>query len=373
MKTKAAVLFEQPGKWEVLEVDLDGPEEFEVLVEFAACGLCHSDDHIAVGDIKMAHLPYCGGHEGAGVVLEVGPGVRSLVAGDHIVTSFIPGCGKCRWCASGQQNLCDYGALIGTGSQMDGTFRMHAGDLDVGQGSLLSAFSRHSVLPEWSCIKVDRDIPLLTAALVGCAVPTGWGSAVNAAQVSPGDVVIVMGVGGVGINAVQGASHAGAAHVVAVDPVAFKRETALELGATAAFASMNEATEHIRDLTNGQGADATIITVGVITSEHVGQGFTSIRKGGTVVVTGMGNKDETGIPASLFELTMYQKRIQGCLYGMMSPSKDVPRLLRYYQSGHLKLDEIVTRSYPLEQINDGYAAMHAGEVIRGVIDYTLDG
>jgi len=360
MKTKAAVIFEQPGKWEVLEVDLDGPQEFEVLVEFAACGLCHSDDHIAVGDMMMSHLPYCGGHEGAGVVLEVGPGVRSLVAGDHIVTSFIPGCGKCRWCASGQQNLCDYGALIAIGSQMDGTFRMHVGDVDVAQGSLLSAFSRHSILPEWSCIKIDRDIPLLTAALVGCAVPTG-------------DVVIVMGVGGVGINAVQGASHAGAAHVVAVDPVAFKREMALKLGATAAFASIEEATEHIRDFTNGQGADATIITIGVVTSAHVGQGFSSVRKGGTVVVTGMGNKDETGIPASLFELTMYQKRIQGCLYGMMSPSKDVPRLLAYYQTGHLKLDEIVTRTYPLEQINDGYAAMHAGEVIRGVIDYTMDG
>ena len=372
MKTKAAVLFEQPGKWEVLEVDLDGPQEYEVLVEFAACGLCHSDDHLATGDMMLGHLPYCGGHEGAGVVLEVGPGVRSLAVGDHIVTSFIPGCGKCRWCASGQQNLCDCGALLMTGSQMDGTYRMHIGDIDIGQGSLLSVFAQHSILPEWSCIKVARDIPLLTAALVGCAVPTGWGSAVNAAQVGPSDVVIVMGVGGVGINAVQGAAHAGAAHVVAVDPVALKRDTALKLGATAAFATIDEATAHIQDLTNGQGADATIITIGVVTSEHVGQGFSSIRKGGTLVVTGMGKKTEIGIPAALFELTMYQKRIQGCLYGMMSPSKDVPRLLSLYQSGHLKLDEIVTRTYPLEQINEGYAAMHAGEVIRGVVDYTID-
>jgi NDMA-dependent alcohol dehydrogenase len=373
MKTTAAVIFEQPGKWEVLEVDLDGPKKYEVLVEFAACGLCHSDDHIAKGDMMMSHLPYCGGHEGAGIVLEVGGGVRSLEVGDHIVTSFIPGCGKCRWCASGQQNLCDYGALIAIGSQMDGTFRMHVGGADVAQGSLLSAFSRHSILPEWSCIKINRDIPLLAAALVGCAVPTGWGSAVNAAQVSPGDVVIVMGVGGVGINAVQGAAHAGAAHVVAVDPVALKRDTALKLGATAAFAGIDEAQEYVQDFTNGQGADATIITIGVVTSSHVGQGFSSIRKGGTVVVTGMGNKDEMGIPAGLFELTMYQKRIQGCLFGMMSPSKDVPRLLSLYQTGHLKLDELVSRTYPLEQINEGYVDMHAGEVIRGVIDYTLAG
>jgi S-(hydroxymethyl)glutathione dehydrogenase/alcohol dehydrogenase len=253
---------------------------------------------------------------------------------------------------------------------MDGTYRMHIGDTNVGQGSLLSAFSRHSVLPEWSCIKIAADIPLLTAALVGCAVPTGWGSAVNAAQVSPGEAVIVMGVGGVGINAVQGAAHAGAAHVIAVDPVALKRDTALKLGATAAFATIAEAREYVSDFTNGQGADATIITIGVVTSAHVGEGFSSIRKGGTVVVTGMGKMNEVGIPVGLFELTMYQKRIQGCLYGMMSPSKDVPRLLSYYKSGHLKLDELVTRTYTLEQINDGYADMHAGEVIRGVIDYT---
>jgi S-(hydroxymethyl)glutathione dehydrogenase/alcohol dehydrogenase len=371
MKTKAAVLFEQPGKWEVTEVDLDPPQDFEVLVEFAACGMCHSDDHVATNDMQLGYLPYCGGHEGAGTVLEVGPGVRSLKSGDHIVTSFIPGCGKCRWCASGMQNLCDYGALMMTGSQMDGTYRMHIGDVNVGQGSLLSAFSKHSILPEWSCIKVDSDLPMLTAALVGCAVPTGWGSAVNAAQVSPGDVVIVMGVGGVGINAVQGAAHAGAAHVVAVDPVAFKQETALKLGATAAFSSIDEAREHVRDLTNGQGADATIITIGVVTGAHVGDGFSSIRKGGVVVVTGMGKMAESGLPVGLFELTMYQKRIQGCLYGMMSPSKDVPRLLGLYQSGHLKLDEIVTRTYPLEQINEGYTAMHAGEVMRGVLDYSL--
>jgi S-(hydroxymethyl)glutathione dehydrogenase/alcohol dehydrogenase len=373
VKTKAAVLFEQPGAWVVSEVDLDPPQEYEVLVEFAACGLCHSDDHLAKGDMQLGHLPYCGGHEGAGVVLEVGPGVRGLAVGDHIVTSFIPGCGKCRWCAGGQQNLCDNGALLMTGSQMDGSFRMHIGDTDVGQGSLLSCFAQHSVLPEWSCIKIAPDIPLLTAALVGCAVPTGWGSAVNAAQVSPGDVVIVSGVGGVGINAVQGAAHAGAAHVVAVDPAPLKRATALKLGGTAAFATIEEARDHVRELTNGQGADAAIVTIGVVTSADVADAFTSIRKGGTVVVTGMGKKTEIGIPVGLFELTMYQKRVQGCLYGMMSPSKDVPRLLGLYQTGHLKLDEIVTRTYPLEQINDGYVDMHAGDVVRGVIDYSLGG
>jgi Zn-dependent alcohol dehydrogenase len=249
---------------------------------------------------------------------------------------------------------------------------MHIGDTDVAQGSLLSAFARNSILPEWSCIKIDPDIPLLAAALVGCAVPTGWGSAVNAAQVEPGHVVIVIGIGGVGINAVQGAAHAGAAHVVAVDPVPLKRQTALALGATAAFATLDEGREYVRDFTNGQGADSAIVTIGVVTSAVIADGFSAVRKGGVVVVTAMGNKADIGIPVSLFELTMYQKRIQGALYGMMAPSKDVPRLLGLYRTGHLKLDEIISRTYSLNQINEGYVDMHAGEVIRGVIDFTKE-
>ncbi len=323
--------------------------------------------------MTVGHLPYCGGHEGAGIVVEVGPGVHDLAVGDHIVTSFVPGCGRCRWCASGMQNLCDTGALMMTGTQLDGTFRMHLGETDVAQGAFLGAFSHHAVLPEWSCVKIQTDIPLLTAALVGCGVPTGWGSAVNGAQVAPGDVVIVMGVGGIGINAVQGSAHAGASHVIAVDPVELKRETALKMGATAAFASIDEAAEEARALTNGQGADAAIVTIGVVTSEHLGQGFAAIRKGGTLVVTGLGKMTEIGVPVPLFELTMYQKRIQGVLYGMMSPSKDIPRLLGLYQTGQLKLDELITRTYTLEEINAGYADMHAGDVVRGVLDFTKAG
>ena len=182
MKTRAAVLRKVPGRWEVHTVDLDEPREHEVLVRIVAAGLCHSDDHFATGDITVGHLPFCGGHEAAGIVEAIGPGVSGLSVGDQIVTSFIPGCGRCRWCASGLQNLCDNGALMLEGTQLDGTFRMHLDGEDVAQAGLLSAFSEYSVMPEWSCIKISNDVPAEIAALLGCAVPTGWGSAVNGAE-----------------------------------------------------------------------------------------------------------------------------------------------------------------------------------------------
>ena len=367
MKTRAALMMEAPGIWDVREVDLDEPKEGEVLIKLAASGLCHSDDHVATGDLPVAVYPFAGGHEGSGIIERVGPSVRSVAPGDHVVTSFIPGCGRCRWCASGMQNLCDTGAILLFGAQLDGTYRMHLDGRPVGQMSLISTFSEYTVAPEISVVKIPPDIPLDKACLVGCGVTTGWGSAVNSGAVRPGDTVIVMGIGGIGINAVQGAKHAGASNIIAVDPVAFKREKAQELGATHVAENMTAATALAQGMTNGQGADSAIVTVGVTKGEHVGEAFTAIRKAGTVVVTGIGNFMETGVPVNLFELALFQKRIQGSLFGASSPSKDIPRLLALYQAGVLKLDELVTRTYSLDEINEGYADMHAGRNIRGVI------
>lgn len=371
MKSRAAVLLDGPGKWDVIEVEVDEPKEFEVLVRFTHAGLCHSDDHYAQGDVPAMAYPFAGGHEGAGIVEKVGPGVRDLQVGDHVVAAFIPGCGRCTWCARGMQNLCDNGAYMMMGTQLDGTFRLHTEDgTDVGQCSLVSTFSEYSVLPEWGAIKIDDDIPLDIAALIGCGVPTGWGSSVNAAQVRPGDVVVVMGIGGIGINAVQGAKFAGASHILAVDPVEFHREKALELGATEAFVNIAQATDRAQQLTNGQGAASAIVTVGVANGEHVAEAFGAIRKAGTVVLTSMCNVTEYGIPVSLFELAMYQKRIQGSLFGMMQPTRAVPDILELWRQGNIKLEELITRRYALEEINQGYEDMHAGVNLRGVIDYS---
>jgi NDMA-dependent alcohol dehydrogenase len=370
VKSRAAVLFEAPGEWEIVEVDVDEPQDNEVLVRYVSAGLCHSDDHVAKNDVPSGHYPYCGGHEGAGIVEAIGPGVKGVKVGDHIVASFLPPCGRCRFCASGQQNLCDNGRFMMTGTQLDGTFRLHHDGQDVAQASLVSTFSEYSIVPEAAALVIDDDIPLEVASLVGCGVPTGWGSAVNAAAVRPGDVVIVMGVGGVGINAVQGAKHAGAARIIAADPVAFKRDSALKLGATDAVEGIAAATELAQSLTNGQGADSAIVTVGVATGDHVGQAVSAIRKGGTVVLTAAANVATNSIPVNLLELTMFQKRIQGSLFGMSSPTRDIPMFLDLYRQGYLALDELVTRRYRLEEINDGYADLHAGTNLRGVVDFS---
>lgn len=369
MHTRAAILTSQPGTWEVVDAELDAPGDDEVLVRVVASGLCHSDDHVAKGDGRVAHLPYCGGHEVAGTVEAVGARVTTVRRGDHVVSSFIPACGRCRPCASGRQNLCDNGALLQRGAQADGRFRLHVDGQDVARSSLIGGFAEWSVMPEWSCIKIPPDVPMPAAALLGCGVPTGWGSAVHAAAVRPGDVVVVMGVGGVGINAVQGAAHAGAAQIIAVDPVAAKRDWACRLGATDAVADMALATALVQSATNGQGADAVIITVGVLQGEHVAEAFDAVRKGGTVVVTAVAPMALDTIPISPFVLAMYEKRIQGCLYGSMAPNEAVPRLLDLYRRGRLELDALVSRTYRLEEIELGYQDMHAGRNLRGMLRF----
>lgn len=371
MKTKAAILWEQPGKWSVEEVDLDDPGPTEVLVEMAASGLCHSDDHAVTGDMPT-QLPIVGGHEGSGIVRKVGAEVHDVAVGDHVITSFIPACGTCRYCARGQQNLCDNGAIILEGTQLAGGYRMHKDGKGIGTMSTLGTFAQWQVYDRVSVVKIGDDIPLDVACLVACGVQTGYGSSVNAADVQPGDVVIVMGVGGVGMNAVQGAAAAGARHVIAVDPQPFKREQAPKFGATEVFADIAEAADFARSRTNGQGADSAIVTVGVVTHEHVGQAYQAIGKTGTVVVTGVGRPEEGVIPGlTPLDLPMMQKRIQGALYGMESPRVAMPKLLADYQAGKLKLDELITHRYRLDDINVGYADMHLGKNIRGVIDYSL--
>lgn len=367
MKSNAAIAHESGGKWEVVELDVDAPRAGELLIRMAASGMCHSDDHIITGDMPFSLYPVAGGHEGAGVVEAVGPHTEGWAVGDHVVLSFVPFCGRCRWCASGMQNLCDSGAGTMSGARPDGSFRMTLDGVPVGQMAGISTFSAYSTVSVRSAVKIPSELDLEVACLVGCGVNTGWGSAVNSAEVHPGDVVIVMGVGGIGINAVQGAADAGARVVIAVDPVEFKRTTARSLGATHTAADMAEATELARSFTNGQGADSCIVCVGVTTGAHVAEGVEAIRKGGICVATGIGKIAEVGIPVSPSQLTLYQKRIQGSLYGECSPSRDILRLLDLYGAGRLHLDELITRRYSLAQINEGYADMHAGTNIRGVI------
>jgi alcohol dehydrogenase (nicotinoprotein) len=366
MKTKAAVLWELGRDWEVVELDLDPPKEGEVLIRYVAAGLCHSDEHLRHGDI-VPRFPMVGGHEGAGIIEEVGPGVTRFKPGDHVVCSFIPVCGSCRWCSTGQQNLCDMGATILVGHLPDGTYRFHGDGQDLGGMCMLGTFSQWSTLSQFSCVKVDDDLPLETAVLVGCGVPTGWGSAVYAAKVTPGDTVLIFGIGGIGINAVQGAAHAGAANIIAVDPLANKREKAEDFGATHSVASGEEAKQLAGELTMGVGADKAIITVDVVDEQVVQDAFEGIRKGGRVVVTGLADPAKLTIQLSGAILTLFQKEVVGTLFGSSNPMYDITKLLGLYRAGQLKLDELVTRSYKLEEINQGYQDLLDGKNLRGVI------
>jgi NDMA-dependent alcohol dehydrogenase len=370
MRTRAAVIHSSPGKYEITGVDLDGPRQGELLVKMVAAGVCHSDDHIATGDIQV-NLPMAGGHEGAGVVVEVGPNTSGYEVGDHVVLSWIPSCGRCRWCASGKQNLCDLGAMTLAGARPDDpdSYRMTLDGGPLGQACGVAAFSEHTTVSVNSAVKIDKSIPLDVACLAACSVGTGWGSAVKVGQVRSGDVVIVMGIGGVGIHAVQGAAMAGAGHVIAVDPVEMKRAVALTSGATAAFADIAAAADHARSLTNGQGADVVIVCIGVTTPEHVGSAFSAIRKAGTAVITGLGDTSLVGLPLSQAELTLYEKRLTGSLYGSCAPTYDIPMLLALHRDGRLKIDEFISRRYSLDQVNEAFADMHAGEVIKGIIEF----
>ncbi|MBV8930204.1 MAG: NDMA-dependent alcohol dehydrogenase [Mycobacteriaceae bacterium] len=368
MKTKAAVLWGLNQKWEVDEVQLDDPKYAEVLVKLTASGLCHSDHHLVTGDLPMP-FPLIGGHEGAGIVAGVGPGVADLDEGDPVVFSFIPACGRCRPCAQGMSNLCELGAGILSGPQLDGTHRFHARGHDVGQFCMLGTFSEYTVVPASSVLKLDPATPLDKAALLGCGVTTGFGSAVHTGETHVGDTVVVMGVGGVGINAVQGARIAGARTIVALDPVEMKRERSREFGATHVAATVEDARQLVTELTDAAMANVCVLTVDVVEGAYIAQALSLVGKRGRVVMTGMPHPTDMSADIWLFDMLSFEKQLRGSLFGSSNPRDDIFGLLSLYQAGDLKLDELITREYSLDDLNQGYDDLLAGVNLRGLIRY----
>ncbi|KUP98142.1 Zn-dependent alcohol dehydrogenase [Thermobifida cellulosilytica] len=366
VRARGAVIHGVGEKWRVEDLRVGEPAEGEVLVKVMATGLCHSDDHVVRGDIG-AQFPQVGGHEGAGIVEQVGPGVTRVRPGDRVATLFVPVCGTCRYCATGRSYLCDSAAATRSGLAADGSARFFLEDgREVTATSRLGTFANYLVCHETQLAVVPEGTDFVAACLVSCGVLTGWGAAVNAGNVRPGDTVLVLGAGGVGMNAVQGARHAGADHVVVVDLSEFARSQAPTFGATDVFSSLEEAGERIAELTDGRGADVSVITVGRVNGDIIGQAFDLTGKDGTCVVASLGSTDKhiAVNPRSFSNLT---KTMTGSLLGNCNPVADVPRLLRMYSAGRLKLDELVTRTYSLDQINEAYDDLHAGVNIRGVI------
>ncbi len=370
MKSRAALLYGIGEDWKVEDITIDDPGPGEVMVKTKAAGLCHSDEHMVTGDMLMPHYPCIGGHEGAGEVIAVGAGVTSVAVGDHVSMSFVPSCGRCKWCVSGRSNLCDLGAkLFDVGMMTDGRMAHHKGDLDLARMCQLGTFAEHVLVSEAGIVKVEPDLPWHAAALVSCGVATGFGSSVNRAQVRPGDTVAIIGVGGVGINAVQGAKIAGAKRVIAIDPVEFKREKAMEFGATHTFSSIDEAMLAVPDLTWGDMCDKVIITVGVMKGELIEPALSLTGKGGTCVMTSVASMLDNDASLNSFMFAMMNKELKGTLFGSGNPRFEIPNLLSMYREGELKLDELVTRTYALDQINEGYQDMRDGKNIRGVIEF----
>ena len=361
---KAAVLYEEFQPLVVEELDLEGPRSGEVLVKLAASGVCHSDLHYIKG-VREHPMPVVLGHEGAGTVEEVGPNVTYARPGDHVVLSFVPTCGRCSYCVNGRHNLCEarYGLR---GSLPDGTRRLRKGDQEIYHFNGLSTFGERAVVPEDSLVLVREDAPLDKVALIGCGVPTGVGAAIHTAKVQPGSKVVVIGTGGVGLNVVQGSALAGAETIIAVDIRGPKLEHALQFGATHLVNGATEdVAERVRDITNGEMADYAFEVIGSV--EAIYQALHTTRRGGTTVIVGVA---PTGAQLTIDPDFLHQDRVlMGCTYGSCYPRADMPMLVDLYMSGKLKLDELISRTFPLEEINTAFDLLDRGEVARSIIRY----
>ena len=349
----------------VEEVELGEPGPGEVEVRLAASGVCHSDWNVVTGATANP-LPAVLGHEGSGVVGALGEGVESVVEGDHVILSWLPACGRCFYCSRGRQVLCDVAMEdMFRGTLPGGTLRLSQNGDHLHHYSYLSTFAERCIVPEGCCVRIREDASLDVAALVGCAVMTGYGAAVTRAGIRPGEAIAIFGAGGVGLSAIMGARLAGAGAIVAVDPFAFRRDTALELGATHALdPGSDDVTAFMRDLTDGRGADAAIDSAGA--PGVLAHAYAAVRRGGTVVAVGLPPEGLSAeLPAS--NLAREEKVITGSFYGSCSPQVDMPMVLDLYMNGHLPLDRLISRAYPLDEINEAFAAMNAGEVARAVI------
>jgi NDMA-dependent alcohol dehydrogenase len=370
VKTRAAVLWPGQPEWSVEEITLDPPARGEVLVRLVATGLCHSDKHFLTGGYPGSRRPVIAGHEGAGIVEAVGPGVGQVRVGDHVVLSVpLPPCGACAACLDGLPYLCERGALIGEGFQVsDGTARHHARGQDLSVFVFLGTFAEHTVVAEASCVVVDPSLPLEVACTIACAGVTGWGAALNTAEVRPGDVVVVVGAGGIGGNAIQAARFAGARDVVAVDPVPFKRRVARTLGATEAVAGLDEAMGCVGDITRGRMANKVIMAMDVGDGRLLGPALDLLGKRGRLVVVNVHPDEETTATVRLRTLQSFEKQIVGCLAGSWDGRRGIAFLADLYQRGRYDLDTIVTRTYDsLDQLSLGYQEQAAGLTVRGTI------
>jgi len=362
---KGAVLRVQGGPFIVEELEWDEPRNDEVAIRVAACGVCRSDWHNVDGNYPTEY-PVLTGHEGAGIVEKVGKDVSRVKEGDHVVMSWLPACGHCPSCISGQGQLCDRGGNLLTGVRDDGTYRIHdKKGANVGQFAFLGAFSEYVVIPEDGCIVIDKSLDLKKISLVGCRIPTGWGAVVHTAQAKQGCTALVVGLGGIGFNVLQGLKCVNAVVVIAAD-IVDKEKWAREFGATHYIdASKQNIVEEVMKIT-GIGVDYAFDCWGG-TPKVREDCVHSTRKGGTTVFIGVGKMGPVPHSFDVWNISMLQQTIKGTCYGGRSPYEMVPQLINMYKASKIKFDELITKDYKLTQVNEAYADMQAGKNISGNI------
>ena len=381
MKVRAAICEGISQPWNTVDIEIDEPHAHEVKVKMAFAGMCHSDEHLRTGDISApketleffgvdSMFPCIGGHEGAGIVEAVGPEVQGVEVGDKVAVAFIPACGRCFWCASGRQYLCDLGMSTLAGPMIsDGTWRHHYGEKNLNRMTQLGTFSEFMVVNEASLVKLDPNANLRAAALISCGISTGFGSAVDRAKVAPGEVVVVVGAGGVGSGAIQGAHIAGARAIVVVDLLESKQERAKKIGATHTTSNMIDATFLVAELTEGRMADVVILTPGVLTGDMVAPACQMGSKDARIVVTAIAPFAQDKIELNLFNMAMFNQSLLGTVFGSVSPRVQIPRLLKLYEAGMLEVDDLITNEYTIENVQQGYDDLEAGINIRGVVRF----
>jgi S-(hydroxymethyl)glutathione dehydrogenase / alcohol dehydrogenase len=362
--TRAAVLWERGQPLSVEEVELALPGPGEVLVEIKAAGVCHSDLHPAHDDWPI-RTPIVLGHEGAGIVREVGADVSHVKPGDHIVLCWAPACGACPYCREGRAVLCERLDRTTYRNKLpSGATKLRARGQELAHFLSTACFAQHAVIPQEGAVPVPADVPFDALATVGCAVVTGVGAVTTAARATSGSSVAIIGAGGVGLNVAQGAVIAGCEPIIAIDRRPAPLAIARAFGATHTVDSPAKLPDAVRELTAGRGADFVFDTVG--TPQTMADALGATRKGGTVVLTGLSRVDAVGA-VQMFPFVMQEKRLIGSAYGSGCPPEDIRRLVDWFRHGRLKLRELVSRTYSLDQVNDALSALAASEGARGVI------
>jgi S-(hydroxymethyl)glutathione dehydrogenase/alcohol dehydrogenase len=365
---KAAVLHATGEDLQVHDdIEQDAPGPGEVKIKVVASGVCHSDLSVQNGTIPLPP-PIVLGHEGAGIVEEVGQGVTSVAPGDHVVLSFVPACGTCYYCTRGQAFLCEKSAMQAAGGMLDGTTRMTLGGEALRQMACCGTFGNYAIVPEISVVKIDDDVDLRYAALIGCGVLTGVGAALNTANIRQGDSVAVIGCGGVGLNVIQGAKIAGASKIIAIDMFESKLKMAEQFGATDLVkADDGDPVAAVMGLTEGRGADVAFEVIGL--KATIEQAINMTRNGGEAVLVGVPRMDVMLELNAAFTFLYLAKTVKGCWYGSSNVRTDVPKLIQLYKDGKLKLEELVSREIGVDGINEAFAAMQSGEVARSLVNH----